>query len=104
MMVPLAQTMLATQPDGQLQGTIELLNQSVTTQYGGSPLAWRLLATAYGRNGDLGMAAVALAEEALARGDRATARQQAERALQTLDEGSIGWLRAQDVQRAAEGT
>ena len=104
LMVPLAQTMLATEPDGGLQDTIELLNQSVSARYGGSPLAWRLLATAYGRSGDIGMAAVALAEEALARGDRATARQQAERALQILQEGSAGWLRAQDVQRAAEET
>ena len=82
MMVPLAQTMLATEPDSALGETIELLNQSVAARYGGSPLAWRLLATAYGRSGDIGMAAVALAEEALARGDRATARQQSERALQ----------------------
>lgn len=104
LMVPLAQTMLATEPDGNLQETIELLNQSVATRLGGTPLAWRLLATAHGRQGDIGMAAVALAEEALARGDRATARQQAQRALQTLEEGSIGWLRAQDVQRAAEET
>ena len=103
-MVPLAQTMLATEPDSALGEAIELLNQSVAARYGGSPLAWRLLATAYGRSGDIGMAAVALAEEALARGDRATARQQSERALQTLQEGSVGWLRAQDVQRAAEGT
>ncbi len=104
LMVPLAQTMLATEPDGGLREAIELLNQSVSARYGSSPLAWRLLATAYGRSGDIGMAAVALAEEALARGDRATARQQAERALQTLQEGSAGWLRAQDVQRAAEET
>ena len=103
LMVPLAQTMLATEPDSGLRPTIELLNRSVSTRFGGTPLAWRLLATAYGRGGDLGMAAVALAEEALAKGDRATARQQAQRALQTLPEGSTGWLRAQDVKRAAEG-
>ncbi len=103
LMVPLAQTMLATEPDGGLDDTIELLNRSVAARFGGSPLAWRLLATAYGRSGDLGMAAVALAEEALAKGDRQTARQQAQRALQTLSEGSVGWLRAQDVQRAAGG-
>lgn len=103
LMVPLAQTMLATEPDGGLSDTIELLNRSVSTRFGGSPLAWRLLATAYGRSGDLGMAAVALAEEALAKGDRQTARQQAQRALQSLSDGSAGWLRAQDVLIAAEG-
>ena len=104
LMVPLAQTMLATEADNELQDTIELLNQSVATRFGSTPMAWRLLATAYGRSGDLGMAALALAEEALAKGDRAGARQQAQRALQTLPDGSTGWLRAQDVLRAAERT
>ncbi len=103
MMVPLAQIMLATEPDGQLEATIDLLKRSVATRRGSTPMAWRLLATAYGRSGDLGMAAVALAEEALARGDRATARAQADRAIQTLPEGSAGWLRAQDVRNAADG-
>lgn len=103
LMVPLAQTMLATEPDDRLDSTIELLNRSVSARLGGTPLAWRLLATAHGRSGNLGMAAVALAEEALAKGDRALANQQAERALQTLQEGSAGWLRAKDVQRAAGG-
>src|SRR5581483_6060435 len=44
-------------------------------------LAWRTLGIAYGRDGQLPMAALALAEAAQARGDRKEARAQAGRAL-----------------------
>ncbi|MCB9947951.1 MAG: M48 family peptidase, partial [Rhodospirillaceae bacterium] len=64
--------------------------------------AWHLLATAYGRQGDLGMAALSLAEEALAQGDGRTALDQAHRAEAQLAYGSPGWLRLQDVLRVAE--
>ena len=103
LLVALAQTKLASQDPADLESAIADLKQALDARGGSTPLAWRLLATAYGRNGDLGMAAVALAEEALVQGDKAAARQQAQRALQTLPEGSAGWLRAQDVQRVAEG-
>ncbi len=59
--------------------------------------AWRLLSIAYGRSGQLPMAALALAEAAAARGDKDEARQQADRAMQQLAEGSPGWIRAQDI-------
>ena len=64
--------------------------------------AWRLLGIAYGRDGQLGMAALALAESALARGDRPEARYQAERAIRQLPENTPAWLRAQDILRAAK--
>lgn len=100
---PLAQTKLESGSPADLRSAIDNLNAAVRADpAGGSPFAWRLLATAYGRSGDLGMAAVALAEEALAQGDPATARQQAQRAEQTLARGTPGWLRAQDIKRAAE--
>jgi predicted Zn-dependent protease len=63
--------------------------------------AWRLTAIAHGRNGDLGMTALALAESALARGQGGEARQQAVRAQKILAENSAGWLRASDVEQAA---
>ncbi len=63
--------------------------------------AWRLLSIAYGRDGQLPMAALALAEAALARGNKPEARAQASRALQQLPEGSPAWLRAQDIENAA---
>lgn len=102
-LVPLAQTLLASGSPADLQAAVGYLQQAIAAPRGASPLAWRLLATAHGRRGEMGLAAVALAEEALATGDRTTARQQAERAARDLPEGSAGWLRAQDVRRAAGG-
>jgi predicted Zn-dependent protease len=64
-------------------------------------LAWRLSAIAYGRKGDKGMTALALAEEALVRGQLTDARGQAARAQDLLARGSPGWLRAQDVENEA---
>jgi predicted Zn-dependent protease len=66
-----------------------------------NPFAWRLTAVAHGRNGDVGMTALALAESALARGRGEEARQQAVRAQKILAENSAGWLRASDVEQAA---
>ncbi len=63
--------------------------------------AWRLTAIAHGRNGNVGMTALALAESALARGRGKDARQQAIRAQKILPENSAGWLRATDVEQAA---
>jgi predicted Zn-dependent protease len=65
--------------------------------------AWRLLSIAYGRSGDLPMAALALAESAAARGDKSEARQQADRAMQQLPEGSPAWIRAQDIMNDMSG-
>jgi len=63
--------------------------------------AWRLLSIAYGRDGQLGMTALALAESASARGNAKEARLQADRALKLLPENSPAWLRAQDIFNAA---
>ena len=60
--------------------------------------AWHFLAVAYGRNNDLGMSALALAEEGMANGDRKLALQQSTRALQILKIGTPARLRAQDLQ------
>lgn len=62
-----------------------------------NPSTWRLLATAYGKMGDKGQSALALAEEALLISDIDIARQQAERAQQQLAKHSPGWLRAEDI-------
>ncbi len=101
-LVALAQAKLATDNPADNRSAIADLTRAVTIDRGATPMAWRLLATAHGRAGDIGMASVALAEEALAQGNQAAARQQSERALRTLRQGSAGWLRAQDIQREAE--
>jgi predicted Zn-dependent protease len=64
---------------------------------------WHFLAIAYGRSGDIGMSALAKAEEALAQGNHKEARAQAQLALDRgLKDGSPGWIRAQDILSRAQ--
>jgi len=65
-------------------------------------LTWHLLAIAYGRSGDIGRAALSLAEKGLLHGDRDLAIDQAERAMVLLANGSIDWLRAEEILKDAE--
>jgi predicted Zn-dependent protease len=67
-----------------------------------NPTAYRQLAIAYGRAGNMPMANLSQAEERLSRGKNKEAKAFAERALGALPEGSPGWLRAQDIQFAAD--
>src|SRR5215831_13490422 len=64
--------------------------------------AWHLLATAYGRDNQIGMAALALAEEGLAAGKKKDATQQASRAKALLPKNSAGYLQAENIHREAE--
>ncbi len=64
--------------------------------------AWRQLGIAYGRDGQLGLSSLALAEEALLRGRKAEAKNRAKRATRRLKENSAAWLRAQDILNEAE--
>ncbi len=61
------------------------------------PLAWRLAGTVYGRKGEMGRSAWALAEYNLLIGQPKLALSQANRALKLLKVGSPSWLRAQDI-------
>ncbi|MDP7670201.1 MAG: M48 family peptidase, partial [Alphaproteobacteria bacterium] len=54
-------------------------------------------AIAYGRQGQVGLSSLALAEKFLIRGKNKDARAQAKRAEKALPHGSPGWLRAQDI-------
>jgi predicted Zn-dependent protease len=64
-------------------------------------LLWRMLAVGYGRDGDIGMATVALSEIALLEHRNRDARDQAKRAQQLLPVGSRGYLTAQDIETAS---
>jgi predicted Zn-dependent protease len=64
--------------------------------------AWRLLAIAYGREDNIGMSALSLAEGAMVSGDRRTAIQQATRATRLLPAGTPGRLRAEDIRETAK--
>jgi predicted Zn-dependent protease len=66
-----------------------------------APFAWRTLGIAYGKLGEMGRSALALAEEAALRGDLRTQREMAARAERLLPAGPPR-LRAQDLSRAAE--
>ena len=63
---------------------------------------WHFLATAYGRDNQIGMAALSLAEEALADGKKKDAMQQSNRAKQMLTKNSPSYSRAEDIHREAE--
>ena len=57
---------------------------------------------AYGRDGQMGMSALAMAEEAFLRGNKRKARYHAKRAEEALPQGSPAWFQAQDIQAAAK--
>jgi len=63
---------------------------------------WHLLATAYGRDNQIGMAALSLAEEGLAAGKKRDAMQQALRAKALLPKNSARYLRAENIHSEAE--
>jgi predicted Zn-dependent protease len=63
---------------------------------------WRFLATAYGRDNQLPLAALSLAEEALADGKKKDAQQQAQRAKQLLPHNTSSYARAEEIQREAK--
>ena len=63
--------------------------------------AWHQLAIAYGRDGQLALSALSLAEEYMLRRQFIDAVQQAKRAQGQLARGSPAWLRAVDIEEAA---
>ncbi|MDX1975820.1 MAG: M48 family metalloprotease [Rickettsiales bacterium] len=63
--------------------------------------AWRFLATAYGKSGNLALSALALAEEALLQNNPKAALVQVEQALKTLPEQSPANRRASDIKAHA---
>ena len=97
----LAEAQVGLEDPALLEPAIANLNEVVRLEPKNAR-AFHLLATAYGRSGDTPMADLAQAEEFLARGKSKEAKQFAERALRGLKEGSPGWLKAQDIQFAAD--
>jgi len=99
--VELAQVEIETNDEAFNRDALTQLKSSVGFE-NRNPDTWRFLAIAYGRTGDIGNSALALAEQAMATGDKAMARQQAQRALKLLPAGSQGRLRAEDIQLEAQ--
>jgi len=109
MELAMAQIQLAEQAESKGQPVDPALLQSATANLNEvvrlepkNATAYRQLAVAYGRTGNMPMADLSQAEERLARGKTKEAKAYAERALGALPEGSPGWLRAQDIQFAAD--
>ncbi len=97
----LGQALVASGDNGVLPEAIQHIRRSLTKDPRNAN-AWKHLALAYGRSGDLGNAAMASAERAMLRGEWLDAKRFAARALKILARGTPGWLRAQDIEHAAD--
>ena len=97
----LARALIATEDPAQNRAAIGHLEEVVRLD-NEMPSAWAQLAIAYGRDGQLGLSALASAEQFFLTGNKKDARQQAVRAQKRLPEGSPGWLRAVDIENAAK--
>lgn len=96
-----AHALLESKDNSELQNVITQLNESLRYEER-APFTWRLLATAYGRQGNEGVSAYALAEEAMARGDSKTAGPLVQRAERLLPQGSPFRLKLLDLKAAVE--
>lgn len=95
-----AQVELETNNPALLPTALSMLADAVHFE-SDNPDAWHFLAIAYGRSNNLGMAALALAEEGMANGNYRTAGQQADRAMKMLPPGAER-QRAQDIRDEAK--
>jgi predicted Zn-dependent protease len=89
------QSMMEVTGDRQLDTAIQEL-KIVLKKEKENPLAWHLLAIAYGKKGDVGKAALALAEKAMTQDDFTLAIEQGKRAFHLLPAGPEQ-TRAEDI-------
>jgi predicted Zn-dependent protease len=99
--ISLAQVYIESNDPKVNKRAIAYLNDAMRTE-DKEAQGWHLLATAYGRDNQIGMAALALAEEGLASGKKKDAQQQAIRAKALLPKNSAGYNRAENVHSEAE--
>ena len=97
----LAQALLATENPAHLAEAEQALNSSLR-QDPDSPNAWRQLAIAEGRSGDLGLSALANAEYFYRTGNYRDAYGQAQRAARMIPAGAPGQVRATDIEAEAK--
>lgn len=100
-MTQLAETYLAMDHPTHIDQAIDLLEKS-TSKEPTNAHSFRLLATAYGKQGKLGLSHMALAEEAALNYDADEIERNIERALIALPMDSPSRLRAEDLKRVAE--
>lgn len=94
--IQVAITQIATQDDRLLPKAIDLLNRVVRREPENAT-AWRQLATAYGRQKNMGMSYLALAEEAVILGKRDDIKKFSDLAVKALPKSSPAALRAKDI-------
>jgi predicted Zn-dependent protease len=99
--ISLAQTYIESNDPKVNKRAIAYLNDALRTE-DKETAGWHLLATAYGRDNQMGMAALALAEEGLSAGKKKDATQQANRAKGLLLKNSAAYNRAEEIQREAK--
>jgi predicted Zn-dependent protease len=99
--VGLAHVLIELDEPGMIQKAEAHLKQALRRERY-MPIAWRLAAITYGRNGELGLSALSLAEYNLLTGHPFDAMGQAQKAMRLLKEGEPAWLRAQDLFDTAE--
>jgi predicted Zn-dependent protease len=97
----LAQVYIETNDPALNKKAIAMLNDAAQAE-GRDSTVWRFLAIAYGRDNQLGMAALSLAEKALADGQTTEAVQQSKRAQQNLPRGTASYFRAVEIAHEAE--
>lgn len=99
--VNLGQTLIALDEPAKLEEGIAELRRAVT-QEDDNAVAWRLLAEAYDRKGEEGLARLATAEYNFAVGQAQQARVFAMRAREKLSKDTPQWRRATDIVLASE--
>lgn len=99
--IELAQVYIENHNPAQNRLAIAYLSDALRTE-DKDPDAWHFLATAYGRDNQIGMAALSLAEEGLAAGSKKNAVQEAARAEHLLPKGSAAYARAQQIREQAK--
>jgi predicted Zn-dependent protease len=99
--ISLAQVYIESNDPKVNKRAIAYLNDAMRTE-DKEAQGWHLLATAYGRDNQIGMAALSLAEEGLVAGKKKDAQQQALRAKALLPKNSTGYNRAENIHSEAE--
>jgi predicted Zn-dependent protease len=99
--ISLAHVYIETRDPALNKKAIAELNNATQAE-GRDSTVWGFLAIAYGRDNQLGMAALSLAEKALADGHKIEAVQQSKRAQQNLPHGTASYFRAVEIAHQAE--
>jgi len=94
----LAHTIISMNTPGTMQVAIQQLNE-VNVLAPKIPMTWRLLAIAHGRENNIGMTALCLAEKARLEQNLQEAEKQSHRAIRILNDTSKEALRAEDLIR-----